>query len=913
MSSGYWYHEDKHMPSQSTERDQAAQNLPKSVSLTGTAPSSTELSPFIEREKSNNSTRARLRAIGVRWWVVVLHALLAATVFELVAAISSHWLRQKLNRLGDWAFWPGLSSLALTLLIACRFRLLRRWNHLRHAWCYPSIWTSTWLAVLLLTALYAASPSTLQALLPPYIQTEDLSKASDSLEWICFLVGLGLFDLQIIVANRHLWTAYPSHDTRTVPFPTGGPFQLESLDSILEWVRSDDEIQAPDQDLFEHMAVARRIAKRLDAIVSRSVNSPPTMALVGDLGSGKSTILELTKCQLRAQYGTDGPLVVNVSLWQFETPQAALRGILDAIIDALARHVSTVSLTGLSGRYVETVEKLGGFWAAANALLKPSSSPERILARIDHVALAADIHVVLWIEDLERFSGGGRKEDGPNTKRKAAARLNPIQAMLYHLQRTKQVSVVVATISLSTQIDLQKIPRYVEEVPPLNPQSVWRLLHKFRKAWLERLQNEGYLDSVEERDSDWDDPDLGDPRFQELIRYQVGEMAPVISVPWAVSSLCQTPRQLKLALRHCHEVWASLRGEIDPDDVLAMATLRFAEPEIFALVRDNIPSLRTGIVQGKETPSLERFQLLLDDLQKDHQPKRREAVQKIMNAVFPAWKGKANQRWRFERPQGLAVLNNDAQPDYWSRYMAAWPISNEASDQPVLRSIQAWQGGRDSDLPGRLSTSTGYQRVRAFSWLLDDLALIRLLDDIARDENGVPERIKSVWILMTDRKEGGFRERTRLAATIGKLLVELLDGITNQKLVIASDLVDWFATTEPEILHLLPAEVTGKLLKAFYSSLAGLSIEELGLALDGGPNTDRLLLDLVHRLAQEASRLTTAGLEEERVRLQKHLMAAAKAKPEIFLPRIAIACAGYAAKRRISTSAPERTAKSATA
>ena len=874
------------MPSQPTERDKAAQDLPKPVSLTGAATSSTGPSPLIERNWPNKSTRIRLKAICARWRTGVLHALLAATVFELVAPIFSHWLRQKLNRLGDWAFWPGLILPAVTLLMASLFKLPRNWNRLRRAWCYPSIWTSTWLAVLFLTALYTASPSALRALLPPYIRMEDLSNASDSLVWVLVLVGLGPLGLQMIVVGRHLLTAYPGQHARTGSPPTGGPFQLESLDSILEWLRSDDEIKAPDHDLFEHMTVARRIAKRLDGIVSRSVNSPPTMALVGELGSGKSTILELTKCQLREQYGTDGPLVVNVSLWQFETPQAALRGILDAVIDALGGHVSTVSLTGLSGRYVDAVEKLGGFWAAANAVLKSSSRPEQILASIDDVALAADIHVVLWIEDLERFAGAARGVDGRNTKQKAAARLNAIQAMLFHLQRTKHLSVVVATTSLTTQIDLQKISRYVEEVPPLKPQSVWRLLHRFRKSWRDQLQNEGYLDSVEKRDPDWDDPDLPDPHSHELIRYQIGERGSPVSLPWAICFLCQTPRQLKLALRHCHEVWASLKGEIDPDDVLAMAILRFAEPKIFALVRDNIPSLRTGIVQGHETPSLERFQLLLEDSQKDYQPKRKEAVQLVMDAVFPAWRGKADQDWRFERPQGLAILN-EVQPDYWSRYMAAWPLSNEDRDQPVLRSIHSWQGGLDSDLPGRLATSKGYQRVRAFSWLLNDLALIRLLDEVAQDRNGVPQRISFVWGLMTVRNEGGIRDRTRLAATIEDLLVELLNGPTNQKLATASELVGWFAANSTDRVHLLSAEVAGKLLKAFYAALAALSVENLGLALDGGPPTDRLLSDLVHRPAQAAS----AGLEDERMRLRENLMAAAKVKPEIVLPRIAIACA----------------------
>jgi hypothetical protein len=261
-----------------------------------------------------------------------------------------------------------------------------------------------------------------------------------------------------------------------------------------------------------------------------------------------------------------------------------------------------------------------------------------------------------------------------------------------------------------------------------------------------------------------------------------------------------------------------------------------------------------------------------------------------MDAVFPAWKGKADQRWRFARPQGLAVLN-ELQPDYWSRYMAAWPISNEESDQPVLRSIHDWQGGLNSDLPGRFSTSKGYQRVKAFSWLLDDLALIRLLGAVARDENGVPQRILFVWGLMTERKEGGIRERTSLATTIAGLLLELLDRPTNQKLVTASELVAWFATTLPDLVHLLSLEVVEGLLKAFYPALAGLSVEELGLALDGDPSTDRLLNDLVHRLARAANTLNSAELEKARVRFRERLMSAAQVLPRIFLPRMAIACA----------------------
>jgi hypothetical protein len=79
-----------------------------------------------------------------------------------------------------------------------------------------------------------------------------------------------------------------------------------------------------------------------------------------------------------------------------------------------------------------------------------------------------------------------------------------------------------------------------------------------------------------------------------------------------------------------------------------------------------------------------------------------------------------------------------------------------------------------------------------------------------------------------------------------------------------------------------------------------LSVGELGLALDGGPDTDRLLNDLVHRLAEAANTMNGCGLEEVRVRFRENLMAAARVMPEIVLPRIAIACASEGSTRDVA-------------
>ena len=189
----------------------------------------------------------------------------------------------------------------------------------------------------------------------------------------------------------------PSHSSGAHHGQAGGDF-----DALRGWLRDDSPVDTPAMDLFHHDDVARRMAERL----SQS-DAAPTMALIGSLGSGKLTIGKLVEYRLR---NVRHVRLIHISLWPFDSTETAVRGILRAIIGELGRHVNVLPLVGLSDDYVTAVEKTAGRYGGIARLLRGTSDPEEVLQQFSGIACAAGLRLVLWIEDLERFSGGNQLE-----------------------------------------------------------------------------------------------------------------------------------------------------------------------------------------------------------------------------------------------------------------------------------------------------------------------------------------------------------------------------------------------------------------------------------------------------------------------------------------------------------------------
>jgi len=358
----------------------------------------------------------------------------------------------------------------------------------------------------------------------------------------------------------------------------------------------------------------------------------------------------------------------------------------------------------------------------------------------------------------------------------------------------------------------------------------------------------------------------------------------------ALAYLCRTPRQLKQSLRHCWDVCERLKGEIDFDDVLAVSMLRVAEPDVFALIQMHIVDLRRGQGKDKKGELLKPFERELEAALEQADPMRCAAINKVVDFVFPDRRADVSPNWQRGKPQGLGVLD---EVDYWRRYSSLARLDDERGDQEILKVIKGWQKGEDSRLPELLCGFQSSARVRSFSWLLDEVSLIRLLRAVVLDSklgSDGDQRILYVWGMMTQRPQGGFRSLAELEEAVASLLADLLGEVTTVKLAAAHELVSWFAPTDPAIQQLLGVESSAQLFKRLYAVLCNLSQGTLAAALDAGPALDRLLNDLVHRLVKGSARIT-GGLKEEILVFRRLVWEEAQVNPEIILPRIAIACA----------------------
>jgi len=598
------------------------------------------------------------------------------------------------------------------------WRRRRAWLGLRHFGSYPPLWVSAaWGLVAVL----------------------ELERCS---EWAILVLPVTAFAAWAVAA--YATKGNPESAARTNPdveSPDAGRLrtidELKTPEEIICWFGDDREVRTPSDDLFGHDAIAQRIARRLS--VMSNEGRAPSIAVVGPLGSGKTTIGRLVEHHLR-----DSPHVelVSTSLWPFETPEAAVRGILDSLIRSLSEHVEIIGLRGLSEDYVRAVEGFGDRWGVFARFLGGPSRPKETLDRVSEIACAIGVRFVLWVEDLERFCGAGPGEV-ESCSIEDATRLGPIRALLHILGGCENLSVIVAGTSLDARFDLDKIARYVERIPELDPGQVARLFSVVRKHYLDGYPHK-IIDPVgdEARQGFLRSPELGARWANELHRlmsHRVGDVD-------AVALLASTPRVLKSCLRLIHEIWRALAGEVDLDDVIAATVIRVTRPHVFSLLDRHVHHLRTDFMHGdlseRSTPEEHPAFLEIEgELKREPHERVAESLRLLIRRVFTGYPeggggGTAVEHLYLSRPQGLAV-NRHA--DNWSRYLSLAAIPHDKSDQGALASILAWKDKKPSDLVERLIDDERGSQVGSFLCLFEGHEILRLLLEVTQAVARQPE------------------------------------------------------------------------------------------------------------------------------------------------------------------------------
>lgn len=657
-------------------------------------------------------TRIRVKAIGRRWVEILLLSSAAYGVASGIIALTRAC--ERLAALPWWTFVPVL-AVALPFAIKAAAETAWGWSGLRHVTAYPP----PWIAALVATALLVWQA----ALLKPTSLARCGIDPSWRTIWSPFLVFAGAGLLGALLLSQVVRWDSRRRDRSAVKHRLGLQGDLggahpvvtsrglsEDFDTLKEWLATDRPVTDPAHDVFGRNSTALRVVEYLRNAAR------PSVALVGPVGSGKTTVGALATHELlRSGELGERVEIATVSLWPYDSVEAALRGLLTTITGVLARHVNTAPLIGLSSEYAEAVEALGGKFVLASTL-RGARSPSAVLRVYDRACSAIGLRIVLWVEDIERFSGTASRGAGRDD-------IAPVRAFLSELGGCDSMQVVLALSATAPAFDLEKLARFVEPLQPISEDSTLSVLRAFRAGCLLEYPS---IDPVQSdvREKFWP-KELNPEQLKSRRAYGL------MSEDRALATLCSTPRTLKQGLRSCYDAWRILHGEIDFDDLLVMSLLRVAEPEVFALVNEHINDLQHGVRRDEEernkpTPFASRVAAALGERSSG----LRLAAETLIGTVFPLWKTGASSDVAF-KPQGLAQVHTS----YWERYVGLVRPPDESSDQRTLQTILKWKNEGDSVLVHEVvaGTLTG-SAVPFAQQLLSGKDLLRLLEDVVAAE-----------------------------------------------------------------------------------------------------------------------------------------------------------------------------------
>lgn len=641
-----------------------------------------------------------------RWLSMIMCGLVAAAIWLPIAPLLEPLLSPVHRRLGALPREVLLISVAMTAIAVCWPFGRGRWRAcfgLRHFFQYPPLWVAMASGVIALTGgscLTQGSNAVSECLATLWwaIDTKPIWHAWPWGVIFAACMACHYFDPEVREARvKHKERRKDRKNSAQTADTDSTRNRLEELankpvEQIIEWLKDDKEVTHPDNDYFGHDDVARRIASRLKQ------DPTPSIAVIGEKGSGKSTIYKLTEHRIENDRAAKHILMVRISLWPYQSPEAAVNGIISELIRKLSTRVNTLALAGLGEQYANSIQHLGGFWATMARLACRDPSPERTLKALDRVASAIGVKLILWIEDLERFANAGQLTS-EEAKSAEAERLSPIRALLHLLDRCDRLSVIVADTSLDSRFDVGKIARHTEYPPQISIQVAWEIIQKIRVKHLKMLKDAGYIE-----------PALARREFYNQIAPTYSD-AYRIAPDAAVAILTREPRNLKTALRLANSSWEVIFGEIDLDENIMASTLRGACPSMFSFLVSNrhIVAPHFASILPSNLPETDIVNVVTpEDLVKQFNqqletitdPYRRLAASSIAKFLFPSLRGRTSKDYDPASPQGIFCTIGC---NIFERYLSLQrtqsglacnsdppncPLSKAANDQPESLSDQ---------------------------------------------------------------------------------------------------------------------------------------------------------------------------------------------------------------------------------
>ena len=423
------------------------------------------------------------------------------------------------------------------------------------------------------------------------------------------------------------------------------------------WFLNERPLSDPDLDLFKIRGVEKQIVKL--------INARKNVAVLGKYGSGKSTVIEWAQKEL-----IDKPenefVICPLGAWG-RRREGFSSHLLHMATVSLKPYVDTLSFIDIPLQYHSALAS-HGFWGELFASALSSRDPADVLTRLDEALLAAEKKLLFVIEDVDR-------------NRDEALLKEDLPALLDRINCTDNIRFVLAVDAESADAAwLLRVASCVD-VPIIEAGCAGQKIEDFRKL----LSNDG---------NDWIDPVPQEAReewfsWRNPCQGHILQMyldSSTISLHVSLVKILSNPRVLKAVFRETWEKWKHLKGEVDPDDLLVLTTVKVALPELYQLLIDQRSEF-VDISEQRDDKKKVALKSAVEQALGSVTDSLGSAIDSLLNHLFLHWTPGRDISIR-EKPQSIAKRSSfDSPSDYWSRVQRGH-IVDPVMDQDVLKLLQ---------------------------------------------------------------------------------------------------------------------------------------------------------------------------------------------------------------------------------
>ena len=330
----------------------------------------------------------------------------------------------------------------------------------------------------------------------------------------------------------------------------------------------DKPIALPEEDIFEFKALAQTIA---DSISKMTKPEGTVIAINGQWGSGKSSLINLVRHHLDNSSKTDDLKIVDFKCWWFRGEEALTIAFFRELYSAMesSKKVTKRAISKLGAQLLIKASPPAGamtnlFMPGAGSVA--SKSMEFIAGLIEQDETVENLYEEIYdklqedskryliiIDDIDRLS-----PDEAMLIFRLVKSVGGLPNVMYLLAYDRQLAEKIVTDRYPSEG-----PHYLEKIVQASFDLPAPSRITLEKEFLRRLDN-----VIEERE--YRDGDYFRNLFAEII-------APEI----------KTPRDLIRILNPLTVTWPAVKGEVDITDFLCIETLRAKRPELYHALRSN--------------------------------------------------------------------------------------------------------------------------------------------------------------------------------------------------------------------------------------------------------------------------------------------------------------------------------------